>query len=71
MHAYTFGAFKKIFHQRKLISKLEKDICDLNSSLETLKEAHASLVSEKFRASDILVEKGVKMECVTCHTLEI
>lgn len=45
MHADVFGTFKKISHKRKLISKLEKEICDLNSSLYSLKEEHASFVN--------------------------
>lgn len=46
MHADALGALKKISLQIKLISKLEKKIYDLNSALDSLKQEHASLVSE-------------------------
>lgn len=46
IHADVLGIFKKTSHKRKFILKLEKEICDLNSALEFLKEAHTSLVSK-------------------------
>lgn len=59
MHACTLSAFKKISLQRKLISKLEKEINGLNSALYTLKEEHASLIDEHFNVYDTLVERIV------------
>lgn len=57
MHANTLGGFKKISHQRKSISKVEKEICDYNNTLDFLKEEHGSLVSEQFIISYTLFEK--------------
>lgn len=48
MYAYTLNTFKKISIRRKLISKLEKEINDLNSALDSLNEGHTSLVVESF-----------------------
>lgn len=71
MHAYSLSAFKKISLQRKLISKLESEINDLNSALNLLKKEHVSLVVENFNASDTLVEKVVKINGVTCSILKL
>lgn len=58
MHA-DVDDFKKIYLQRKLISKIENEINDLNSALDSLKEEHVSLINENFSTSNILVEKVV------------
>lgn len=71
MHAYALSVFKKISLQIKLISKLEKEINDLNSSLDSLKGEHAYLVDERFNTSNTLVKNIVKIDCVTCPILKI
>lgn len=71
MHTNTLCSFKKISHQIKLISKLKKEICELNIVLESLKKLHASLVNKQFIAYDYLGEKVVEIEYDTCLTLKI
>lgn len=71
MDADALYAFKKISIQKKLISKLEKEINDLNSILYSLKKEHASLIDEHFSTSDTLVEKIVNMDCITCTILKL
>lgn len=54
-----------------MILKLEEAINNLNRALETLKEAHTSLVDECYNVSDTLVEKMEIVECVACISLKI
>lgn len=54
-----------------MILKLEEAINNLNRALETLKEAHTSLVDECYNVSDTLVEKMEIVECVECPILKI
>lgn len=49
----------------------ENEISDLNSVLNSLKEEHASLVSEKFNVYDTLAEKAVKIDCNTYPILKL
>lgn len=71
MHEDTLDTFKKVYLQRKHISKLEKEVCDLNNTLDSLKEEHASLIKERFIVSDTLAENIVKIECDTCPILKL
>lgn len=71
MHADALSVFNKISLQRKLISKLEKEINDHNSALDFLKEEHASLFDKPFNVSDTLTEKVAKMDYVTCPILKL
>lgn len=54
-----------------MILKLEKEIHDLNSALDSLKEAQTSQVEEHFNVSDTSVEKIEKVECITFLALKL
>lgn len=61
MHANALGKFNKISLQRKMISKLNREVSNFNSALESIMEAHESLLNEQLYISNILEEKVVKM----------
>lgn len=54
-----------------MILKLEEEINNLNCALETLKEAHTSLIDEHYDVLDTLVEKMEIVECVKCPILKL
>lgn len=49
-----------------MISKLKEEINNINYTLESLKEAHISLMDEHCNVSDTLVKKIEVVECVEC-----
>lgn len=44
-----------------MISKLNREVSNFNSALESIMEAHESLLNEQLYISNILEEKVVKM----------
>lgn len=47
-----------------MILKIEKEINNINNTLDSLKEVHTSLVDGRFNFFGTLVEKIEKVECV-------
>lgn len=70
MYAYSIKAFKNIDLQKEIILKLEEEINHLNRALESLKEAHTSLMNECCNVFDTLVENIEIEECVECPILK-
>lgn len=58
MHVDALVDFKKISHQRKLISKLKNEINDINSDLDFLKDEH------QLNVFNTLTKKAVKIDWV-------
>lgn len=54
-----------------MILKLEDEINNLNRALDTLKEAHTSLVDEHYHVLDTLIEKMEIVEYVKCPILKL
>lgn len=71
MHVAAFGAFKKKSLQTKIILKHERELYTLDSALEILKEAYASLVRKQLCVSKNLEKNVVNMKCDICPTLKI
>lgn len=67
IYAEALDSFKKISLRRKHISKFKKDINDLNSSLDSLKEEYSSLIDDRFSISNTLVEN---IDYVICPILK-
>lgn len=71
MYADSTKEFKKIYLKKEMILKFEVEINNLNRDLDTLKEAHTSLIDELYNVLDTLVERIEKVGYVACPSLKL
>lgn len=71
MYSNSINEFKKISFQKEVILKLKEEINHINRALESLKEAHTSIIDKRYNVSDTLVERIEKVKYVTCPSLKL
>lgn len=65
MNIESLNEFKIISSQKKNILKPEEEISNLESTLDSLKEEHTSLVNDQLNISNTLEEKVDVIKCDT------